>query len=57
MQECVTLSVAEAELMALIACVQEMIHVKKLIESMNLNVKLPMRIKVDNKGAKELVNN
>jgi hypothetical protein len=26
-------SVAEAELMALIACVQEMIHVKQLIES------------------------
>jgi hypothetical protein len=45
MQECVTLSVAEAELMALIACVQEMIHVKQLIESMNLNVKLPMTIK------------
>jgi hypothetical protein len=57
MQECVNLSVAEAELMALIACVQEMIHVKQLIESMNLNVKLPMTIKVDNKRAKDLVNN
>jgi hypothetical protein len=57
MQECVTLSVKEAELMALIACLQEMIHVKQLIESMNLNVKLPMTIKVDNKGAKDLVNN
>jgi hypothetical protein len=43
--------------MALIACVQEMIHVKQLIESMNLNVNLPMTIKVDNKGAKDLVNN
>jgi hypothetical protein len=43
--------------MALIACVQEMIHVKQLIESINLNVKLPMTIKVDNKGAKDLVNN
>jgi hypothetical protein len=57
MQECVTLSVAEAELMALISCVQEMIHVKQLIESMSLNVKLPLTIKVDNKGAKDLVNN
>jgi hypothetical protein len=57
MQECATLSVAEAELMALVACVQEMIHVKQLIESMNLYVKLPMTIKVDNKGAKDLVNN
>jgi hypothetical protein len=57
MQECVTLSVAEAELMALILCVQEMVHVKQLIESMSLNVKLPMMIKIDNKGAKDLVNN
>jgi hypothetical protein len=44
MQECVTLSVAEAELMAFIACVQEMIHVKQLIESMKLKIKLPMKI-------------
>jgi hypothetical protein len=43
--------------MALISCVQEMVHVKQLIESMSLNVKLPMIIKVDNKGAKDLVNN
>jgi hypothetical protein len=57
MQECVTLSVAEAELMTLIAHVQEMIHVKQLIELMNLNMHLPLKIKVDNKGAKDLVNN
>jgi hypothetical protein len=57
MQECVTLSVAEAELMAFITCVQEMIHVKQLIESMKLKIKLPMKIRVDNKGAKDLVNN
>jgi hypothetical protein len=37
--------------------VQEMIHVKQLIELMNLNVKLPVTIKVDNKGVKDLVNN
>jgi hypothetical protein len=49
MQECVTLSVAEADLMALNACVQEMIYVKQLIELMNLNVKLPTTIKVDKK--------
>jgi hypothetical protein len=57
MQECVTLSVAEAELMTLIAHVQEMIHVKQLIELMNLNMHLSLTIKVDNKGAKDLVNN
>jgi hypothetical protein len=43
--------------MALIACVQDMIHVKQLIKSMKLKVKLPMEIRVDNKGAKDLVNN
>jgi hypothetical protein len=57
MQECVTFSVAEAELIGLIACLQVIIHLKQLIESMNLNVKLPMTIKVDNKGGKDLVNN
>jgi hypothetical protein len=57
MQECVTLSVAEDEFMALIACVQEIIHVKQLIELMNSNLKLPMTIKVDNKQTKDLVNN
>jgi hypothetical protein len=38
MQECVTLSVVEAELMALIARVQEVIHVKQLIASIKLKV-------------------
>jgi hypothetical protein len=57
MKECVTLSVTEAELMALIACVKEMIHLKQLIEAINSNVKLPIIIKVDNKRAKDLVNN
>jgi hypothetical protein len=57
MLECVTLSVAEAELIALIACVQEIIHVRQMITSMKLKVKLPMEIQVDNKGAKDLVNN
>jgi len=57
MQECVTLSVAEAELMAMIACIQEMMHLKDLVESIGLKVKIPMIIQVDNKGAKDLVNN
>jgi hypothetical protein len=42
--------------MALIASVQKMIHVKKLMELMNVNVNLPMTIKVYNKGAKDFVN-
>jgi hypothetical protein len=44
-------------LIALIACVQEIIHVRQMITSMKLKVKLPMEIQVDNKGAKDLVNN
>jgi hypothetical protein len=54
MQECVNLSVSDAKLMILIACVQEMINVKQSIELMKLKVKLPMEIEVD---AKVLVNN
>jgi hypothetical protein len=56
-QECVTLSVTEAALMTLIALVQEMIHVKKVIESMKLKFKLPMEIQNESKVAKDLVNN
>jgi translation initiation factor IF-3 len=41
--------------MGLIAYVQEMVHVKQSIESMNLNVKLPMTIKFYNRGAKDSV--
>jgi hypothetical protein len=56
MQECVTLSVAEAELMALVGCIQEMLHhVKDFIEPMGLKVKIPIIFKVDNEGAKYLV--
>jgi hypothetical protein len=37
-------------------CVQEMLKVKKVAELMNLKVDLPMKRKVDNKGAKNLIN-
>ena len=57
MQNCVTLSVTEAELVAAIMCVQDMLYVKKVLESMGLQVELPMILHVDNKGAKDLVNN
>jgi hypothetical protein len=57
MQEAVTLSVTEAELMALTSCIQDMLHLNDLLTSIGLSVKLPMTIKVDNKGAKDLVNN
>jgi hypothetical protein len=57
MQDCVTLSVTEAELVAAIMCVQDMLYTKKVLESMELQVALPMTLYVDNKGAKDLVNN
>ena len=56
MQKIVALSVAEAEVTALVMCVQEMMYIKKLIESIELIVMLPMLVQVDNKTAVDLVN-
>ena len=56
MQRIVALSSAEAEVIAVIQCVQEMLYIKKVIESMKLTVDLPMLIECDNKGAVDLVN-
>ena len=56
MQRIVALSSAEAEVIAVIQCVQEMLYVKKVVESMKLKVDLPMQIECDNKGAVDLVN-
>ena len=57
MQQCVTLLVTEAELVATTMCVQEMLYVKNVLESMDLKVAMPMLLKVGNKGAKDLLNN
>ena len=56
MQKVVALSTAEAEVIAMIACVQEMLYVDKLMKSMGLKIKKPMMVKCDNKGAVDLVN-
>ena len=56
MQKIVALSSAKAELIALVMCVQEMMLVKKLIESLELQVELPMLVQCDNKAAVDLVN-
>jgi hypothetical protein len=55
-QKIVTLSVTEAELYAAVLCVQEMLYVKKVLESMGLEVELPMVIHLDNRGAVDLAN-
>ena len=57
MQKIVSLSVTEAEINAGVACAQEMIYVRRIIESMGLAVELPMQLKIDNKGAVDHSNN
>jgi hypothetical protein len=57
MQECVTLSVTEAELVAVTNCIQDMLYIRNVLESMGLKVKVPMKVDLDNKGAKDIINN
>ncbi len=56
-QHIVALSVCEEELYAGIACEQDMLYVKHVIELLGLKVKLPMKTEMDNKGAINLANN
>jgi hypothetical protein len=56
-QKHVTLSVTEAEGSAMVSCVQEMIYAKNVIESMGLEVEVPMIVECDNRGAVDLANN
>src|SRR5688572_28906430 len=52
----VALSVTKAELFAAILCVQDMMFIMRLLNSMKLKVKLPMILYMDNKGAKDFCN-
>ena len=56
-QRIVALLVCEAKLYAGIACAQDMLYVKHVIELLGLKVKLPMIMEMDNKGAVDLANN
>ena len=56
MQKIVAISVTEAEVIAMVQGVQEMMYIKKLIESVGLKVQLPMMMLCDNKGAVDLAN-
>ena len=57
MQKIVALSVTEAEVISLVMCVQEMLYIMKVLESMELQVVgKPMRVQSDNKGAVDLAN-
>ena len=55
-QNSVTLSSAESELASATSCVQDMLYVMRVIESIGLHVKKPMILKVDNRGAVGLAN-
>jgi hypothetical protein len=57
MQECVTLSVTEAELAAATNCIQNMLYIRNILESMGLKIKLPVKVEPENKGAKDMINN
>jgi hypothetical protein len=57
MQECKTLSVTKAELLAATNCIQDMLYTRNIFESMGLKIKLPMKVELSNKGAKDIINN
>jgi hypothetical protein len=54
MQKCVTLSVTEAEYVAAMEVVQNMLFTWRVLQSMGLTVEFPMDIQVDIKGAVDL---
>ena len=57
MQKIVVLSVTDAELVAAVICVQHMLYVMKVLESMGLQVEYPMETDIDNIGTVDFANN
>ena len=57
LQVMVLLLVTESELNAASSCVQDMMHVMRVIKSMGLKVEKPMLSEVDDKGVADLCNN
>ncbi len=53
-QKSVALSVCEAEQIAGVLCAQDMLYVQHILDSMELKVKLPMILEMDNNGAVDL---
>ena len=43
--------------MAAVSCTQYMLYEKRIMESLELKVKLPIILEVDNKGTVDLINN
>eukprot|EP00957_Ditylum_brightwellii_P011861 893952-Ditylum_brightwellii.AAC.1 len=57
MMPIIALSVTKAELFAAILCVQNMLFAMRVLNSMQLQVELPMTLFIDNKGAVDFSNN
>jgi hypothetical protein len=55
-QETVALSYCKVELNAAVLCAQDMINQKHMLESIRLQVELPIIIEKDNKGAANHIN-
>jgi hypothetical protein len=55
-QEKTSLSICESETHAGVGCVQDMLYVKKVMESVSLEVELPMVLYMDNQAAVDLAN-
>jgi hypothetical protein len=53
----VSLSTTKAETYVCVTCVQDMLYMKNVLESLGLQVKLPMVLEMDNQGAVYLDNN
>ena len=56
-QSSVTLFLSESKLVSGTSCVQEILFVKQVIESIGLNVKLSMIFEIDNQGTFDFANN
>ena len=56
LQKIVSLTTAEAELIAAVQCAQEMLYVMRILEGMELKVKKPMILDTDNKSTYDIVN-
>ncbi len=50
-EKTVSLSTTEAETCAGVTCVEDMLYMKNVLESLGLKVKLPMGLEMDNQGA------
>jgi hypothetical protein len=38
-------------------CIQDMLYIRNILESMVLIIKLPIRVELNKKGAKDIINN